>query len=131
LSAAPEEEVALVAAANSAVGAIQEGCTSSSNARKRRKRVAAATTAVGSAANCHKGQDVDMTSSEILQSEAGDDPLLQGFHFVALDDAQEHLLHQLAPAFVVLYDSNLAWIRMLECYQALHPQQPLQVHLLI
>jgi hypothetical protein len=62
--------------------------------------------------------------------DANEGPLLQGVHFVASDDAQEHLLHQLAPVFVLFYDTSLAWIRMLECCQALHPDRPLQVQLL-
>lgn len=58
-------------------------------------------------------------------AEAG--PLLTGFHFVTVDDAGEQVLHSVRPVFVVLYDADLAWVRMLEVYKALNPTRPLKV----
>lgn len=54
-------------------------------------------------------------------------PLLRGIHFATLEEAGEQVLHAVRPVFVVLYDVDLAWVRMLEVYQALNPSRPLKV----
>jgi hypothetical protein len=41
-------------------------------------------------------------------------PLLRGVHFAALDAHQEGLLWDVCPAFVVMYDPDVAFIRQLE-----------------
>eukprot|EP00892_Ulva_mutabilis_P008481 jgi/Ulvmu1/6004/UM026_0130.1 len=61
-------------------------------------------------------------------AEAG--PLLTGFHFVTANEAGEQVLHSVRPVFVVLYDAELAWVRMLEVYQALNPSRPLKVYMI-
>lgn len=53
--------------------------------------------------------------------------LLDGVHFVAIEESAEHVLHEVQPVFVVLYDVDLAWVRLLEVYKAQYPSRPLKV----
>jgi hypothetical protein len=121
LSSTTEEESALSAAADAVLGALQDhtnavrGGVGAASAAAKRARTADV------AAAAAKRQRLP----EAVQAEDG--PLLQGFHFLAMDDALDNVLHDLRPVFVILYDLQLAWVRQLEAYQSLHPEQPLKV----
>jgi hypothetical protein len=60
-----------------------------------------------------------------------DAPMLQGFQFLAMEEAREHVLLELQPVFVILYDLNLEWVRLLEVYQSMYPERPVKVGSLV
>lgn len=68
---------------------------------------------------------VSNVATETCTKEAGS--LLEGFHFLAMEENAEHVLHELRPVFVVLYDVDLTWVRLLEVYKGLYPERPLKV----
>ena len=116
------------AAASSVLEAFNENAAAAGSPRSK-KRAAPAPATAGTPRKRQKGStDVsrarDAAGASLAKGAEG--PLLQGFHFVASEDAQEGVLHALRPLFVVLYDVDLVWIRMLECYQSLHPERPVQ-----
>ena len=132
LNATADEEVAVAAAANAALNDATNGGKPSLAARKssaaaKRARHGAGKPSDGKAAAGHLPNGVQAVKEgmQALQPEEG--PLLQGFHFLAEEDAREDLLYALKPVFVILYDLDLAWIRHLEVYQSLHPHRPLKV----
>jgi hypothetical protein len=93
-------------------------------------------TATGSAAPSGKGRGRGRgeRSAAVVVSDVANDTctkeggsLLEGFHFLAIEENAEHALHALRPVFVVMYDVDLAWVRLLEVYKAHYPQRPLKV----
>lgn len=55
-------------------------------------------------------------------------PLLAGVRLLALDTHDDVRVWEEGPAFVVMYDPDIAFIRQLEvCARTLHPLQPLPV----
>lgn len=119
----------MAAAASSVLDAFNENDAASASPRSKKRAAPAAAAAAAAPRKRQKGSsDVsrarDATGASIARDAEG--PLLQGFHFVASEDAQEGVLHEVQPLFVVLYDVDLVWIRMLECYQSLHPDRPVQ-----
>lgn len=162
LNATADEEVALAAAAHSALNtegvlrgkatatAKRMGKAPASSGSKRGRGMAASAGAEGSAVSSKRKRAAEGSASAVATGSADavqlspadkrtvrkafheglpaaeEGPLLQGFHFVAMEDAHECLLHELQPAFVILYDLDLAWIRQLEVYQAMHPERPVK-----
>jgi hypothetical protein len=141
LNATADEEVAMAAAAHSALNTLDADASGAShgktkgkhkNAAKRARagssRAAAEEAASGLRA---AGSRIDKATAqeafhEGLQAEDG--PLLEGFHLLAIEDANEDILHKIKPLFVILYDLDLAWIRQLEVFQSLNPSLPVKVH---
>eukprot|EP00884_Botryococcus_braunii_P016193 jgi/Botrbrau1/3257/Bobra.174_1s0029.1 len=64
------------------------------------------------------GEDVGVPQSEVLQ----------GVKFRALENRDESTLFDVQPAFVVMYDPDIAFIRQLEVYKAERPGWPLRVY---
>jgi hypothetical protein len=111
-----EEDAAMTAAADAVLSASQanEG-PSPHGTRGAARRGRGKSVASGSAA-------------DVCQVDQG--ALLQGIYFLAMEDACEHVLHEIKPVFVVLYDLDLSWIRQLEVYKALYKDRPLKVRMI-
>ncbi|PSC75286.1 DNA repair endonuclease UVH1 [Micractinium conductrix] len=57
-------------------------------------------------------------------------PLLEGVRFLSLESREYLALWEAEPAFVVMYDLDVAFTRCLELYKAARPGRPLAVYLL-
>eukprot|EP00210_Caulerpa_lentillifera_P001178 g1134.t1 len=66
---------------------------------------------------------------ELLESDRNAE-LLQNVQFHALDSQEESILWTVKPKVVILYHTDLGFIRQIEVYQAENPEQELKVYLL-
>ncbi|KAL4433054.1 hypothetical protein ABPG77_006481 [Micractinium sp. CCAP 211/92] len=69
-------------------------------------------------------------AAAVPAAQAAQHPLLEGVRFVALEGHDVMSLWEACPAFVVMYDPDVAFTRQLEIYKASRPGWPLCVYLL-